>query len=84
MAKVLVSLPDELLERIDREARARGTTRSAFLQDAALRQLGWPAAETLRDALRRGREALADVGPFDSAEVIREQRLARDARDRRR
>jgi len=84
MAKVLISMPDDLLERIDREADARGSSRSRFLQDAARRALGWPSGDALEAALMRGREALASVGAFESAELIREQRLARDADDRRR
>lgn len=84
MAKVLISLPDDLLRRIDREAQARGTSRSRFLQEAARHQLEWPSADSLGAALKRGREALAGVGGFESADVIREQRLARDASDRRR
>lgn len=84
VARVLISLPDDLLERIDREARARGSNRSRFLQDAARRQLGWPSAEALRAALRRGRAALADIGSFESADLVRQQRRARDASDRRR
>ena len=84
MAKVLISLPDELLERIDREASVRGSNRSRFLQEAAQRQLGWPTVEALEAALKRGRDALAGSGAFESAELIREQRQARDADDRRR
>lgn len=84
MAKVLISLPDDLLERIDREARARGTSRSRFLRDAARRQLEWPSADALGVTLKRGREALAGVGAFESADLIREQRRMRDAGDRRR
>jgi hypothetical protein len=84
MAKVLISLPDDLLQRIDREAQARGTNRSRFLQEAARRQLEWPSADVLGAALQRGREALAGAGPFESANLIREQRRARDAGDRRR
>jgi hypothetical protein len=84
MAKVLISLPDDLLERIDREAKALGTNRSRFLQDAARRQLEKPSADTLGAALQRGRDALAGVGSFESANLIREQRRVRDAGDRRR
>ena len=84
MAKVLISMPDDLLNRIDREARARGTNRSRFLQEAARRQLGWPPVEALDAALERAREALVDIGSFESADLIREQRLAQDADDRRR
>jgi hypothetical protein len=84
VAKVLISLPEDLLQRIDREAQARGSNRSRFLQEAARRQLGWPGAEAMEAALKRGREALAGIGSFESAEVISRQRLARDADDRRR
>lgn len=35
MAKVMISLPDDLLEQIDSEARRRQTSRSALFQDFA-------------------------------------------------
>jgi predicted transcriptional regulator len=84
MSKVLISVPDDLLDRIDREANARGTTRSRFLEEAARRQLGWPAPEELDAAVARAREALASAGAFESAELIRRDREARDAADRHR
>jgi hypothetical protein len=84
MAKVLISLPDDLLERIDREAQTLGSNRSRFLQEAARRQLGWPSGEELDAALERGRRALAGVGAFESADLIGTERRERDARDRRR
>lgn len=83
-AKVMVSIPGELLERIDREADERGTTRSGFLQEAARRELGWPDPARVDAALNRARAALAGAGSFESAELIRSEREARDARDRRR
>jgi len=84
MAKVLISVPDDLLRRIDREVRGRGSTRSRFLQEAALRQLGWPTAEALDVAVKRGRDALARAGAFESADLVRRDRRKRDAADRRR
>lgn len=39
MAKVMVSLPDDLLERIDTRARTRNTTRSGFLRELAEQEL---------------------------------------------
>lgn len=84
MAKVLISMPDELLERVDREANRRGATRSGFLQNAAQRELGWPDPAAMDSALERGRAALAGLGAFESAELIRGERDARDQRDRRR
>jgi hypothetical protein len=70
--------------RIDREAEGRGTTRSGFLQEAARRELGWPDPARIDAALNRGRTALADAGSFEWVELIRTEREARDARDRRR
>ncbi|HET7045022.1 MAG TPA: ribbon-helix-helix protein, CopG family [Gaiellaceae bacterium] len=35
MAKVMISLPDALLARVDAEARRRGTTRSGLVQQLA-------------------------------------------------
>jgi len=84
MAKVLVSMPDDLLERIDREAAERGTSRSALLQEAARRELGWPDPAAIDAALERGRAALAGAGAFESAKLMRTERDARDASDRRR
>jgi hypothetical protein len=84
MAKVFVSIPDDLLERVDREAARRRTNRSAFLQEAARHELGWPSRDGIDAALERARTALAGAGRFDSADVIRDDRDTRDARDRRR
>ncbi len=84
MPKVMISMADDLLARVDREAAARRTTRSAFLQEAARRELGWPDPVAVDAALVRGRAALAAAGRFESAELIRTERDARDERDRRR
>lgn len=74
MAKVMISLPDPLLEALDAEVGRRHTTRSALLQDAARRELG---------LLRRDRdEVLADLdalsgswqGPIDAAALVRADR----------
>ena len=84
MSKVLISLPDDLLKRIDREVHARRSSRSRFIQEAARRELGWASVEVIGAALVRGRDALSGVGNFESTQMIRRQRLALDARDRRR
>jgi predicted transcriptional regulator len=84
VAKILVSIPDDLLERVDREAERRRTTRSALFQQAALHELGWPDADAIDSAIARGRGALQGVGSFESGDVIRQDREGRDARDRRR
>ena len=84
MAKVLISVPDELLARIDREVTSIGGSRSGFIQEAARRQLGWAAPEEIDGALARGRLALASAGKFESADLIRADRDRRDDRDRSR
>ena len=40
MAKVMISLPDELLARVDAHATARGSTRSATIRELAEVGLG--------------------------------------------
>jgi predicted transcriptional regulator len=82
--KVMISLPDDLLERIDRAAAERRTSRSAFIQEAARRELGWSDPAEVDAALERARAALADAGRFESTRLIRADRDRRDARDRRR
>jgi predicted transcriptional regulator len=84
VAKVLISLPDDLLARIDDEAARLGSSRSGFLQEAARQRLGWAAPETIDGALERGRAVLAEAGAFESVDVIRADRDQRDEHDRRR
>lgn len=55
MAKVMVSLPDDLLAEVDAEARRGGTTRSAVMRefaDAALRRRRESRAAATRSLLR--------------------------------
>lgn len=77
VAKVMISLPEELLDRIDRAAAERQTSRSGFLRGAAERELGRPTVEEIERAMREGEELLADYGPFDSTQLIREDRDSR-------
>jgi len=82
MAKVLVSLDDRLLERLDRAAAARGMSRSALIAELAAKGLGEPlgpgARPDVREALHRTRELFADVAdPVDSTQVVREMRDSR-------
>jgi metal-responsive CopG/Arc/MetJ family transcriptional regulator len=80
VAKVLVSLNDTLLHRVDRIAKARGLTRSAYLaqlaeQDATRSAPG--AARAARRALSRLDELFADSPAEDSTVAIRAERDAR-------
>jgi len=74
MAKVMISMPDDLLGALDAEAGRRHTSRSALLQAAARRELG---------IVRRDRQAiLADLdelsrawsGPVDAGALVRAER----------
>jgi len=84
MAKVMISLPDDLLARIDGEAQRRGETRSGFLRNVASRQLSRTDPHALDTELERLRKVVDKLGPFDSADVIRQERDALDERDHRR
>lgn len=84
MMKVLLSLPEDLLADIDREADRRGLSRSAFLRRAAVHELGWRDPQELEAALKAGQAILADLGPADAAEEVARDRRERDSRDRRR
>lgn len=82
MAKVMVSIPDDLLEQIDRVARTRGVTRSALLQDAARRDLEAGRGAEIREALAQGRALISalELPALDSTDIIRADRDSRDDR----
>jgi hypothetical protein len=74
VAKVMISIPDKLLERIDAHVRSLNETRSGFLQRIAEREI------STNDARRRkeieellGRVRLEGLGG-DAAKLIREDR----------
>jgi metal-responsive CopG/Arc/MetJ family transcriptional regulator len=55
MAKVMVSMPDDLLAEVDAEASRSGTSRSAVMRDfadAALRRRRTDRAAAMRSLLR--------------------------------
>jgi predicted transcriptional regulator len=84
MAKVMVSFPDKLLERVDAEARRRATTRSALLRDAVSRELDRRDPGTVRRAIEEARALFDGTGTFESGHLIRSERDRLDVRDRRR
>lgn len=78
VAKVMISIPDALLERVDAHADAARETRSGFLRRLAEREL--------EQAERHDREEverlLSEIRPFDfgglsAAKLIREDRESR-------
>jgi metal-responsive CopG/Arc/MetJ family transcriptional regulator len=73
MTQVMIDIPDELVDRIDRYARQMRTTRSEFVREIAERELKF-TSEARR---RRIRELLAEPSPGyggRSAEFVREAR----------
>lgn len=89
----MVSLPDALLHRIDKEARASGRNRSGLLQHAMRLYLAGSLGRTppgerpeVRDAMARADAVRARVKKTrseDSTTLIRAARDARPARRRR-
>ncbi len=81
MAKVLVSIEDRLLERLDRMARERGVSRSALISELAKKALGelkGPGADqAVHKALREAQELFRDSPPGDSTAWIRKERDSR-------
>jgi HicB_like antitoxin of bacterial toxin-antitoxin system len=72
VAKVMISMPDDLLDRLDAQARSNRETRSGFLRRLAERELEF-------DEARRRKEIEDLLGPplrmgGDSARLIREDR----------
>ncbi|MGI8727031.1 MAG: hypothetical protein ACR2K6_05055 [Solirubrobacterales bacterium] len=82
MSKVLVSLEDDLLKRVDRVAGSRGMTRSAYLSELAesglRRQGGQGTTGRAKRALKKlDRLMEAPTPGGDSTQMIRAERDAR-------
>ncbi len=80
MVKVLISIDDSLLEKIDRAARRAGLSRSAYLASLAERETADTLADadrSRREAVRRLRRLFEDVPPGDATAEIREMRDTR-------
>lgn len=81
MAKVLVSLNDALLRRIDRIARSRGLSRSAYLAELAERDAAHTSGPGATPPVRRALahlDKLFERSPAgDSTAALRAERDAR-------
>jgi metal-responsive CopG/Arc/MetJ family transcriptional regulator len=76
VAKVMISIPDKLLERIDAHARASRETRSGFLRRVAEREID-AEEEQRREEIRRLLDlATAPMGG-EGTQMIREDRDSR-------
>jgi hypothetical protein len=78
VAKVMISIPDALLERLDSRAKALGETRSGFLQRLAAREVEQDAQRRRNEVKRlmaKIEETFTDDEPhFDAAQLVREDR----------
>lgn len=88
MAKVLVSLDTGLVARLDREARARGISRSALIAELAGKGLGESLGPGARPEARQAIERIRSLftgreAAEDSTAVIRSMRDERTGRDAR-
>jgi hypothetical protein len=83
MTKVLISIDQRLLRRIDRAAKGLGLSRSAYLSRVAAKELsgqkGPGANRESKDALRRIEDLVRSYGAEgeDSTRVIRAMRDSR-------
>lgn len=70
----MVSLPEDLLADLDREAARRGSSRSALLAVAARRELDQQDPAEVDAALEQARAALRGIGSFEAADLVRAER----------
>lgn len=87
MAKVMISLPDEFLKKVDRTARAQGRSRSELIREALRTVFGGKnaRARSWRQALAPLRELERHwIGQWDSTDIIRYFRDTRYGREDRR
>jgi len=81
VAKVMISIPDKLLERLDLRAKEVGNSRSGLLQSLAERELEDQEQGRRQEVKRLMREIEStfteDEPYFDVAQLIREDRDSR-------
>lgn len=74
VAKVMISIPNDLLARLDAQASAAGETRSGFLQRLAECELDAVERRDDEEVARLLDSLDIDLGGADIAQVIREDR----------
>ena len=75
VAKVMISMPDDLLDRLDAQARVNQETRSGFLQRLAERELAGARRTERREIEALMEKTLVPEGlGGDAARLIREDR----------
>jgi hypothetical protein len=74
VAKVMISIPDKLLERLDARARSMDETRSGFLQRLVVQEVDDRERERQDEVGRLLGSLNIDLGGRSAAEVVREDR----------
>ncbi len=87
MAKVMISLPDEFLKKVDRAARTQGRSRSELIREALRTAIN--GKDKRRRSRKRALAPLRDleqhwVGQWNSTDIIRYYRENRYGREDRR
>ena len=82
MTKILISIDDRLLERLDQEAAAQGISRSALIARLTATALGEPIGPGADPAVHAALDRLKELfrgehDHVDSTQVIREMRDSR-------
>lgn len=80
VAKVMISIPDKLLERLDARAKAVGETRSGLLQRLAEREVD-TAEQRRRQAIERLWDEVRIEVPADKPEFLDVVQLIREDRE---
>lgn len=80
VAKVMISIPDKLLERLDRRAKEVGESRSGFLQHLAERELE-AGGKRRREEIGRLLDEVRIEVPADRPELLDVARVIREDRE---
>lgn len=80
VAKVMISIPDKLLERLDLRAREAGESRSGLLQRLVEREVD-TAEQGRRQAIERLWDEVRIEVPADKPELLDVARLIREDRE---
>jgi len=80
VAKVMISIPDLLLERLDRRAKEAGETRSGFLQHLVQREVE-AGEQQRREEIKRLLDQVRIEVPADDPDAWDVARLIREDRE---
>ena len=70
----MISLPEDLLRRLDGEARRRSMTRSGLLAAALQRELARRDPDEVAAAIARSEARFRTAGSFEATDIVRADR----------